>query len=548
MLPITSPVDPKLKPDIFSGAVGTVAVCDDVTDAPTATDPKFILINNVVSFPSLGRQTEVQEIETYDSEFVSKIVGNQSLNDVELSVYIDPNGDHTHDLLDEAILNKTDLRFRNTYEMSTGDQAKVHYYELYEAIPVASHDTGGDDSAVTRTYTLSVTNALESGLMRVGDPLLTGDFGVGAGTDDFPGVLDTNKLSGNRFLQFKATDTNNPFGAGAAAIAVQDSEQAGSQLVINCSGSPFIRVRNITGDGNKTDWYKVYTSAEKPTPPEIGAVKLTGDTMSGDLTAPNFTATNAVTANTLTGKTSVTVGVDGANAVSSIIMFAGSSSSSRNNWKVVTDKIDSLTIVGGTANTVKFTSAGDVAVLRDVSVGRNLAVTGDVSVGGVKAAAVDGSNIAFGDTNKNVQLRSTLAAGWNGITMSYDGGTNTAIMLNDRNYTNAVDKTHVKKTGDTMTGNLVINQNNTSIRFTSSNNRGYIQAGNVAGATDPSIQSIWLTGYNGVDLTEFNIKTSALSYANIKINGNAIYHAGYRPSAADIGAIDLNDEIDLGYL
>jgi len=119
MLPITTPVDPKLKPDIFSGAVGTVAVSDDVTDTPTATDPKFVLINNVVSFPSLGRQTEVQEIETYDSDFASKLVGNQSLNDVELSVYIDPNGDHTHQLLDDAILNKTDLRFRNTYEMST---------------------------------------------------------------------------------------------------------------------------------------------------------------------------------------------------------------------------------------------------------------------------------------------------------------------------------------------------------------------------------------------------------------------------------------------
>ncbi|WOI83756.1 hypothetical protein [Citrobacter braakii] len=548
MLPITTPVDPKLKPDIFSGAVGTVAVSDDVTDTPTATDPKFVLINNVNSFPSLGRQTEVQEIDTYDSEFVSKMVGNQSLNDVELSVYIDPNGDHTHSMLDDAILNKTDLRFRNTYEMSTGDQAKVHYYELYEAVPVASYDSGGDDSAVTRTYTLSVTNALESGVMRVGDPLLTGDFGVGAGTDEFPGVLDTNKLSGNRFLQFKASNADNPFGAGAAAIAIQDSEQAGSQLVINCSGSPFIRVRNITGDGSKTDWYKVYTSADKPTPNEIGAVSLAGDTMTGNLTAPNVTATNVVTANTLTGKTSVTVGVDGANATSSINMFAGSSSSSTNNWKMVTDKVDGLTIVGGTAQTAKFCSVGDVAVLRDVSVGRNLGVTGDVSVGGVKAVTVDGSNIAFGDTIKNVQLRSTLAAGWNGITMSYDGGTNTAIMLNERNYTNAVDKTHVKKTGDTMTGNLVINQNNTAIRLTSSNNRGYVQAGNVAGATDPNIQTLWLTGYNGVDLTEFNIKTAASSYANIRINGNAIYHAGYRPSAADIGAIDLNDVIDLGYL
>lgn len=57
-------------------------------------------------------------------------------------------------------------------------------------------------------------------------------------------------------------------------ISLQPNEDGGWQLTSSVTGNPRLRVRTIQKDG-ATGWFKVYTSAEKPTAADVGAVSLT---------------------------------------------------------------------------------------------------------------------------------------------------------------------------------------------------------------------------------------------------------------------------------
>jgi hypothetical protein len=48
----------------------------------------------------------------------------------------------------------------------------------------------------------------------------------------------------------------------------------GTQLVMNKTGTPVLNIRNFSTASNGA-WYKVYTSADKPTLTELGAAAAT---------------------------------------------------------------------------------------------------------------------------------------------------------------------------------------------------------------------------------------------------------------------------------
>ena len=135
------------------------------------------------------------------------------------------------------------------------------------------------------------------------------------------------------------------------------------------------------------------------------------------------------------------------------------------------------------------------------------------------------------DASPTVQLRTSATNGWNGVTISNDNGTTTATVINTRNFTQHLDSTYVNVTGDTMTGALSVNVSGTGGRFTSVSGTAHIQAGDFSGP----IQKMRLTGINDQVLTEFNINIT--DYTKAMINGNLIYHAGRKPTPAEIGAV-----------
>lgn len=117
------------------------------------------------------------------------------------------------------------------------------------------------------------------------------------------------------------------------------------------------------------------------------------------------------------------------------------------------------------------------------------------------------------------------------------GTTNTATytILDTGNYTSTLDTRYVKKAGDTMTGSLIMGSG-TAIWFGSSYENGRIISSGGSfyfqGATDGNV---YITGKNGTNLANFNIKSDSAT-----INSNKIWHAGNDGSGSGLNA-DLLD-------
>ncbi|MNB71958.1 hypothetical protein D3C75_185360 [compost metagenome] len=464
--------------DIFAGGQVDVSVTDILDPAIHFHDQNYIDLQEVLSFPEIASTREMTTYETYDSDEESLLPGGRIWNDTEIVLGLIP-GDEGIEMLEKAFLTKDPLRFRCHYLMTTdtiADQAPgtIGYYKIFDAHVVGESASGAPDAAVQKKFTLSIVDMLDTGIARKGEALLTGDWGIGAGTSYYPGVIDHNKLSGNRFVTFSGSSPENPFGVDTGALAVQGNDNQGWQMIVNPNGKPLMRIRNLSP--TPQPWTKIYTDQDKPTPADLNAVDLRGGNlavMTGELYSPELRAT--------------------------------------------TFRFCPIPGVANEAGLKRYIQTTNAA-------GEACTIATMWHSGGKGFTEID-------NINATVSLK--------------DRG---ELVFSPLNKPTPVDVGAVNKTGDTMTGNLGIKQGNTGIRFTNSSNRAYIQGGNytTAGAADPAIQAMYLSGINGAALTEFNIVCAAANYANMKINGNVIYHAGRKPTPAEIGAIDLSDTIDLG--
>ncbi|EHM1701844.1 hypothetical protein KDQ70_002911 [Salmonella enterica subsp. enterica serovar Newport] len=258
--------------DIFTGSHVTVSISDH-TDSPVAFfDPAFSEVQNLSQFPKLTLSNSVETLETYDSEYTSKLSGNRKLENTTLvlnKVIDDPH----QAMLDKAVENKTLLRFRLFYVIDSGySLANTGYFQIFEGYVTAVKQRGGTDKIATVEYRIEPDGAiLDQGIATEGSILRVGDFGIGAGTDVFGGPIDSELLTGNRFVTYKGSNGSNPFSADTALIHLQPNEESGWQLTCTPTGEPRLRVRTVQADGASA-WTKIYTAHEKPTPHEIGAV------------------------------------------------------------------------------------------------------------------------------------------------------------------------------------------------------------------------------------------------------------------------------------
>lgn len=297
-----------IETDIFTGKEVLVAVSTDLAEIPTFHATTFVNAENVASFPTIGTTRSIQEVETFDSEFTSRMAGNLTLDNTEITfnkVIDDP----VQELLSSCILSKQELRFRNFYVIDTvQSSAKTGFFQIFDAMVTAENITGGGDTPVMVTYRLAPTAMKLSGVTKTGELLYTGDYGIGAGTADYPGLQDYDRLSGNRFLQLPATTTHNPFGIDTAVLAMQGSENNGWQLAVNSTGEmPIIRVRTVDASGKVSEWVKVYSEIERPSANDIRALDLNGtNAMTGALRTPDVQTGNLRFVEPLNGANDVT--------------------------------------------------------------------------------------------------------------------------------------------------------------------------------------------------------------------------------------------------
>ncbi|EPH0679217.1 hypothetical protein NFF31_001551 [Klebsiella aerogenes] len=258
------------KPDIFVGSYVRVAINKDTsTDIPSYFDPGYIETKNLAGFPEVSLSPEVQTVEEYRDDFVTKLSGDINVKDTQLSVFNVPD-DPVVQELNEAIERRTPLRFRNLYVIDTehGENSQNGLYHIFDAYVKKVTTSGSSDSVVTNHYTLSPTGKIFQGYAQVGEILREGDYGVGAGTEEIPGVKDLGLLTGNRWVTVDASNSQNPFGADTSAMAIQHPNNLGWEIIGQTVGAPAIRIRNkkLKSDGTaeQSKWVKVYSETDKP--------------------------------------------------------------------------------------------------------------------------------------------------------------------------------------------------------------------------------------------------------------------------------------------
>lgn len=283
--------------DIFTGSYVKAFVSTNTNGELDFYDTKFKQIKGLAGFPSIETTKQSQNFEDYRQDFAVKLSGDANVSDVQLNVL--STSDETVKIIDDALMNKQKLRFKVVYQEQYEEENTIEgilgsgLYHVFDAYVTKKATTGSNNSVVTNNYTLAVDGPVARGYAEAGKILTIGDFGVGAGTENVPGVKDVSELSGNRWVTIDSTHPDNVYAVGTSLMSVQHPENKGWQMIGSSVGTPSIRIRNMQKDPDgmkKSKWVKVYTELEKPTAKDTGALPIEGGTLTGDLVAQNIKA------------------------------------------------------------------------------------------------------------------------------------------------------------------------------------------------------------------------------------------------------------------
>ncbi|EHN8737308.1 hypothetical protein [Enterobacter ludwigii] len=244
----------------FLGNLTTVWINTDTTNV----DPNaraFVQVENLSAFPSFSESTTISTVETYDSTYTSKVAGDSSYGDMTIQVNYVP-GENA--VLDSAVDSQQLVQVK-VEMLDEGSNDTTVNYVLYNGYLSSVSDTSDMDQVVTRSYVFTPENQVSAGILDESVvELYRGDWGVGSNGNEFPSYQGSD---GNSFVKIAAA--NAPTGVDMLGISNLDGSN-GTQLVMNKAGTPVLNIRNFSTASNGA-WYKVYTSADKPTLTELGA-------------------------------------------------------------------------------------------------------------------------------------------------------------------------------------------------------------------------------------------------------------------------------------
>lgn len=248
----------------FLGNLTTVWINTDTTNVdPNART--FVQVENLSAFPSFSESTTISTVETYDSTYTSKVAGDSSYGDMTIKVNYVP-GENA--VLDSAVDSQQLVQVK-VEMLDEGSNDTTVNYVLYNGYLSSVSDTSDMDQVVTRSYVFTPENQVSAGILDESVvELYRGDWGVGSNGNEFPSYQGRD---GNSFVKIAAA--NAPTGVDMLGITNLDGSN-GTQLVMNKTGTPVLNIRNFSTASNGA-WYKVYTSADKPTLTELGAAAAT---------------------------------------------------------------------------------------------------------------------------------------------------------------------------------------------------------------------------------------------------------------------------------
>ncbi|WP_131797687.1 hypothetical protein [Enterobacter roggenkampii] len=248
----------------FLGNLTTVWINTDTTNVdPNART--FVQVENLSAFPSFSESTSVSTVETYNSTYTSKVAGDSSYGDMTIEVNYVPGENAVLD----SVVDSQQLVQVKVEMLDEGSNDTTVNYVLYNGYLSSVSDTSGMDEVVTRSYVFTPETQLSAGILDESVvELYRGDWGVGSNGNEFPSYQGRD---GNSFVKIAAA--NAPTGVDMLGITNLDGSN-GTQLVMSKSGTPVLNIRNFSTASNGA-WYKVYTSADKPTLTELGAAAAT---------------------------------------------------------------------------------------------------------------------------------------------------------------------------------------------------------------------------------------------------------------------------------
>ncbi|EMM6799524.1 MULTISPECIES: hypothetical protein [Enterobacter cloacae complex] len=248
----------------FLGNQTTVWINTDTTNVdPNART--FVQVENLSAFPSFSESTSVSTVETYDSTYTSKVAGGSSYGDMTISVNYIPGENAVLD----SVVDSQQLVQVKVEMLDEGLNDTTVNYVLYNGYLSSVSDTSDMDQVVTRSYVFTPESQVSAGILDESVvELYRGDWGVGSNGNEFPSYQGRD---GNSFVKIAAA--NAPTGVDMLGITNLDGSN-GTQLVMSKTGTPVLNFRNFSTASNGA-WYKVYTSADKPTLTELGAAAAT---------------------------------------------------------------------------------------------------------------------------------------------------------------------------------------------------------------------------------------------------------------------------------
>ncbi|MFT0683623.1 hypothetical protein [Enterobacter hormaechei] len=248
----------------FLGNLTTVWINTDTTNVdPNART--FVQVENLSAFPSFSESTSVSTVETYNSTYTAKVAGDSSYGDMTISVNYIPGENAVLD----SVVDSQQLVQVKVEMLDEGSNDTTVNYVLYNGYLSSVSDTSDMDQVVTRSYVFTPESQVSAGILDESVvELYRGDWGVGSNGNEFPSYQGRD---GNSFVKIAAA--NAPTGVDMLGITNLDGSN-GTQLVMSKTGTPVLNFRNFSTASNGA-WYKVYTSADKPTLTELGAAAAT---------------------------------------------------------------------------------------------------------------------------------------------------------------------------------------------------------------------------------------------------------------------------------
>ncbi|MDV2872415.1 tail fiber domain-containing protein [Phytobacter diazotrophicus] len=236
--------------DIYTGLNFKLYVNSD-TGNTSPQGAGNLLINEIAAFPVLKINSSTQSIETYDSEYETKLMAEQGIDPFSIVVNYIPD-DGSHQYLDKMAESGQEFQVVLNYRQSEG----TIDYAIVNGSITASMVNGDKDSVLTKTYTFTPEDVIaRSTTINALVAIFQGDYGIGSNGVDVPQYI-ADVPAGNSFIKVPANQDGNPVGADMLGIGLVDVNSVCS-LAISKSGALAIYAKNAS-----TAWSRILTATQ----------------------------------------------------------------------------------------------------------------------------------------------------------------------------------------------------------------------------------------------------------------------------------------------